>query len=123
MIRRRSNRRGGPGVVGTVARTAVIAGTATAVSHSVSGAMTAKEQEKQQARTAGQATAKPQADMQEMTQQMEVLQAQQTQASVAPAASAGMDIIAQLQQLAEMKTSGLLSDAEFEAAKVRVLGS
>lgn len=123
MMRRRAIRRGGPGVVGTVARTAVVAGTATAVSHRVSGRMTAREQETQQAEMADQAAMQTQADIEEMRQQMEVMQAQQAQAAVSPVTGAGTDVIARLQQLAEMKNAGLLSDAEFEAAKARVLGS
>lgn len=60
-----------------------------------------------------------------MKQQLEVMQAQQAQAAVSPAPVAGIgtDVIAQLQQLAEMKNAGLLSDAEFEAEKARILGS
>ncbi len=37
------------------------------------------------------------------------------------AASGQSDLIAQLQQLAQLKQAGVLSDAEFEAAKARLL--
>jgi Short C-terminal domain len=125
-MRRRAAPRRGPGVVGTVARTAVIAGTATAVSRGVSGSMNAKADAAQQAQAA---KVQQQADIQSMQQQLESLQVQQTQAAVAPAAptaapaAAGPDLIAQLQQLGDLKTAGLLTDAEFEAAKARILGS
>jgi hypothetical protein len=120
LMRRSSSRRSGPGVVNTVARTALIAGTATAVS----GSVAAKGQQKQQAQAAQQAAAaQSDAELQEMKRQMESLQAQQvTQAvSPAPAPAGGSDMIAQLQQLGEMKAAGILTDAEFEAAKARVL--
>lgn len=42
-------------------------------------------------------------------------------AAAAPAASAGSDRIAKLQQLAELKQAGILSDAEFEAEKAKIL--
>lgn len=123
-MRRRSRARRGPGVVGTVARTAMIAGTATAVSHGVSGRMANRAQQ-QQTQSAGQTAPEPQVDMDAMQEQLNALQAQQAQAAVTPTPEpqAGTDVIGQLQQLGEMKTAGLLSDAEFEAAKALVLGS
>jgi hypothetical protein len=44
------NSRRGPGLIGTIARTAVIAGTATTVSKGVSGAMNASAQQQAQQR-------------------------------------------------------------------------
>jgi hypothetical protein len=118
---RRPARRTGPSVVGTVARTAVIAGTATAVSPGVSGSMNARALEAQQAQDT---KAQQQADIQAMQQQLASLQAQQTQTAVAPApAETGPDLLAQLQQFEDLKTAGLLSDAEFDAAKASVLAS
>lgn len=121
-MRRSAARRSGPGVVNTVARTALIAGTATAVS----GSVAAKGQQKQQAQAAQQASAaQSQDELEAMKQQMDSLQAQQvTQAASAPPVATpagGNDMIAQLQQLGEMKAAGILTDAEFEAAKARVL--
>lgn len=40
-----------------------------------------------------------------------------------PAPAGGADRIAQLQQLAELKGMGILTDAEFEAEKARILAS
>lgn len=81
--------RRGPGLVGMMARTAVVAGTATAVSGSVSR----RQQQK----------------------------AQQQQAP-APAAVSTDDQIAQLQELAKLKDSGVLTQAEFDAKKQQILG-
>ena len=116
--------RRGPGLVGTMARTAVIAGTATAVS----GAVVDQQQEAGQQATAE----KPALDDQ---QEMAAMQAQQAEAALTPTAPApatapaaaaappATDLTAQLMQLADLKTAGMLSDAEFEAAKAKLLGS
>ena len=85
-----------------IARTAAIAGTATAVSNRVS--------RRQQNRWA---------------QQDEQQYAQQPQ--YAPAADTGTgtcsDPIAQLKDLAELKSQGILTEAEFEAQKAKILAS
>src|SRR5262245_41701007 len=140
MMRRAAIRRG-PGLVGTVARTAVIAGTATAVS----GAVVGHQQKKQAAQQQDAYESQQVADMQA---QLDAMQAQQAQAAMAPQAppayaapppayaapaaapaapgaapAGGVDIAGQLQQLAALKAQGILSDAEFEAAKAKLLGS
>jgi hypothetical protein len=131
MMRRAAIRRG-PGLVGTVARTAVIAGTATAVS----GHMVDKRNQKAAAQQQEAYESQQVADMQA---QLDAMQAQQAQQAMAPAAPAyappapvapaapapasGVDIAGQLQQLATLKAQGILSDAEFEAAKAKLLGS
>jgi len=97
-----------PGLIRGMARTAVIAGTATSVSNRVS--------RRQYNRWAAQ-------DEQESEQQ------QQQQAPPAPTApppapsAGGDDRLAQLQQLAELKQQGILTDEEFAAEKARILGS
>ncbi|MFL5726129.1 MAG: SHOCT domain-containing protein [Chloroflexota bacterium] len=124
MMRRGAMRRG-PGLVGTMARTAVIAGTATAVSGAVVDRRNRKNDAQQQDVNESQQVA-------DMQAQLDVMQAQQAQQSMAaaapsavppPAAPAGVDIAGQLQQLASLKAQGILSDAEFEAAKAKLLGS
>lgn len=96
-------RRGRPGLIGMAARTAVVAGTATAVSGNV--------QRRQQAR----------ADQQYEAQQYEAQQQQAAQAP--PAAPAGdTDIVAEIQKLATLRDQGILSDDEFAAAKAKLLG-
>jgi hypothetical protein len=81
-----------------VARTAVIAGTATAVSNRVS--------RRQANRWAGQ---------EDQGQQQEQYQ------EPAPAAAPAADPLDQLKQLGELKASGVLTDAEFEAQKAKIL--
>lgn len=116
-------RAGRPGLLGMMARTAVVAGTATAVSGAVAGHQRAKQAEKQQERAAEQAAFDSQQQLAELQQQMVSMQAVQAAGAV-PAASAasGDDLMARLNQLAEMRASGILTDAEFEAAKARILG-
>ena len=89
-------RRRGPGVVGTMARTAVVAGTATAVSGRVARRQASKYQQ-QQAAPAAEAPAEAQS---------------------APVD----DTTAQLQQLAELHAQGVLTDEEFAAKKAQILG-
>lgn len=99
-----------PGLLRGVARTAVIAGTATAVSNRVS--------RRQAGRWASQA------DQQEQQQQAAAQQAQQQQAQTAqaqPAADPMAGKIEQLKQLAALKDQGILTDAEFQAQKAAIL--
>ncbi|CAM3046535.1 SHOCT domain-containing protein [Prescottella defluvii] len=103
----RAGRRGRPGLLGTVARTAVIAGTAQATSNAVNrrGQQRAAEQ---QAYAEQQAAAVP---------------APQPTPPPAPspAAPAGDDLVSKLQQLGQLHQSGVLSDDEFAAAKAQLL--
>lgn len=90
-----------PGLLRAVGRTAVVAGTATAVSGRVS--------RRQQGRWADQ----------EQQQQEEAYAAQQ---AAAPPAAAEPDYMAELQELAKLKEQGILSEEEFEAKKKQLLG-
>lgn len=116
-------RMGRPGLIGMAARTAVVAGTATAVSGNVQRRQAQRAQDKydQQQYEAEQ----QQAQMQQMAQQAAAQQAAQQQAAAAAApaapASAGDDMMAQLQQLATLHSQGILSDDEFSAAKAKLL--
>ena len=87
-------RRRGPGLVGAAARTAVVAGTATAVS----GRVARRQQDK--------------------------YAAQEEAAAPAPAAAAPAEpeYMAELQQLAQLRDQGILSPEEFEAKKKQILG-
>ncbi len=87
-----------PGLIRGVARTAVVAGTATAVSNRVS-----RRQADRWAQQ-GYYDQQPQA------------------APAAPAAPAQTDTIAQLKELGQLRDSGVLSEAEFEAQKAKLLG-
>jgi Short C-terminal domain len=108
-------RMGRPGLMGTMARTAVIAGTATAVSGSVSRSQQQKAAGQQQAAAAQQQAMVDQAAAQAAAQ----VQAQQ---APAPATTAADDTMAQIQKLGELKAAGLLTDEEFAAAKAKALG-
>lgn len=96
-----------PGLLRGVARTAVIAGTASAVSGRV--------QRRQAARFAEQ-------DAQTAAARSEAYYAQMAPAP-APAAPAGASVVDQLKDLAELKNQGILTDAEFQAQKAKILGS
>jgi len=97
-----------------VAHTAVIAGTASATA----GAVNRHQQGK----------AEQQAEQQQYEAQQQQLYAQQAaaaqaaQAAPAPAAAGGNDLLAQIEQLGRLHASGVLSDAEFAAAKAKLLG-
>ena len=97
------------GLIRGVARTAVIAGTATAVSNRVSRR---------------QANRWSQQEEQQYYQQQAAAQQQQAAAAPPPAAAPSApaaDPIEQLKQLAELKNQGILTDAEFEAQKAKIL--
>lgn len=117
MMRRR--RVGRPGLMGTVARTAVVAGTATAVAGGVRGHQQQKAAGEQQAAADQQQEMVDQAAAQAAAQ----VQAQQTAAAPAPAPAAAEDpTIAKLKELGDLKAQGLLTDDEFSAAKAKLLG-
>jgi tyrosyl-tRNA synthetase len=109
-------RMGRPGLVGTMARTAVIAGTATAVV----GGMQGRQQSRAQAANEQQA-----AEQQAMEQQAQI-DAMQSQLASAPAQQAAAapedDTLTKLAKLGQMKEAGLIDDSEFAAAKAKVLG-
>jgi len=86
-----------------VARTAVIAGTATSVSNRVS--------KRQGERWAAQ------------EQQQYAQQAPPPQAAPAAPAAGGGSTIDQLKELGELKAQGILTEEEFAAQKAKILGS
>ena len=117
-------RRRGPGLVRTVARTAVVAGTASAVAggvhHRQAQRWGAQEAEQQAAVDQQQAEYDQQQQMAQMQQQMAAMQAQQANAAMGAGAGGG-DVMTQLQKLADMKQAGILTDEEFAAAKAKLL--
>ncbi len=93
-------RMGRPGLVGTMARTAVVVGTATAVSGSVKNKQEQKHEAAEQQTAAAEAAAAP-----------------------APAPEpAADDPMEKVKQLGELHAQGLLTDEEFAAAKAKALG-
>jgi hypothetical protein len=91
-----------PGLLRGMARTAVVAGTATAVSNRVS--------RRQANRWAAQ------------DQQAYAPAPQQYAPPPPPSGSGGSDQIEQLKELAVLKEQGVLTDEEFAAQKARILG-
>jgi hypothetical protein len=92
------------GLIRGMARTAVVAGTATAVSNRVS--------RRQAGRWAAQEEYAP-------PPQQQAYAAPPPQAAPAPAG--GSDVIAQLERLGQLRDNGVLTDAEFAAQKARLL--
>jgi phosphoglycolate phosphatase-like HAD superfamily hydrolase len=88
-----------------IARTAVVAGTATAVSNRVS--------RRQANRWSSQ-------EEQQYAQQQQYAQPAPAPAPPAPEAP---DMVTQLKQLAELKDQGILTEAEFDAQKAKLLAA
>jgi membrane protease subunit (stomatin/prohibitin family) len=87
-----------PGLIRGVARTAVVAGTATTVSNRVSRRQASRWAEQDQ-------------------------QAEYQQAPPPAAAPAAVDPVQQLKELGELRDKGVLTEEEFAAQKAKVLGS
>jgi transcription initiation factor TFIID subunit TAF12 len=97
-----------------MARTAVIAGTATAVSGGV---------QRRQAERAEQAQQQQWDQQQQWAAQQQAAAPAPAPAAAAPAPAAEESVVDQLTKLADLKAQGILSDEEFEAAKAKVLAS
>jgi Short C-terminal domain len=93
-------RRRGPGLVRAAATTAVVAGTAGAVRHRQDQKYARQDQEAYEQEAA----------------------AQQAYAAPPAAAPAAPDYAAELEQLAQLKAQGILTEEEFEAKKKQILG-
>ncbi|MFC9984609.1 SHOCT domain-containing protein [Microbacterium keratanolyticum] len=108
---------GRPGLIGLAARTAVVAGTASAVQ----GASMRHQQE----RARGQYEQQQYEAAQQQAQFEAAAQSAAAQyaapAPSAPPAQGADDMIAKLQQLASLRDSGVLSESEFAAAKQKLL--
>ena len=111
-------RMGRPGLAGTMARTAVIAGTATAVSGSVRNRQEASAQQAADA----QADQQLQAALQQQAAAEQAAQPAAAQPPPPPPAPAGDDLIASLERLGTLHAQGALTDEEFGAAKAKLLG-
>jgi hypothetical protein len=102
-----------PGLLRGVARTAVVAGTATVVSNRVSR------------RQANRWSTQEEAASYEQQQyaQPQYAQPQYAQPQYAPASAAPEpDALSQLQKLGDLKAQGILTEAEFQAQKAKILG-
>ena len=95
-----------PGLLRGVARTAVIAGTATTVSNRVSRRQSERWAAQEAPPQPQEAPPPPQA----------------APAPAAPAAPAAGSTIDQLKELGELKSQGILTEEEFAAQKAKLLG-
>jgi len=102
------------GLIGGIARTAVVAGTATAVSNRVSRRQANRWQEKDQQQADAAAAEEQQAAPQQQAYAPPPPQ---------PQAPAETDMLTQLQQLGELRSAGVLTEEEFAAQKAKILGS
>ncbi|MEV4615898.1 SHOCT domain-containing protein [Kitasatospora sp. NPDC049258] len=103
MLGRSVRRAGRPGVLGMAARTAVVAGTATAVSGRVSRRQDERATAQQEAQAPPPAAPPP---------------------ATPPAPAGGLtdEDISSLERLGKLHQQGVLSDQELAAAKARILG-
>lgn len=110
-----------PGLIRGVARTAAIAGTATAVSNRVSRRQANRWAQQEQERYTQQ---QPQYSQPQYSQPQyaEPAPAQPAPAQPAPAAP-GSSTIDQLKELAALYQQGILTDDEFAAQKAKILAS
>jgi Short C-terminal domain len=99
-----------PGLLRGVARTAVIAGTATAVSNRVSRRQANRWAQEDQSAYAEPQYAEPQYAQPQYVQE-------------APPPPPAADPIEQLTKLGQLRDSGVLTEEEFEAQKAKILGS
>ena len=104
------------GLLRMAARTAVVAGTATAVSNRVSRRQANRWESKEEEQAAAQGGYPPQDQGQPQQQYAPPPPAP------APEATPEDSDVAKLQQLAQLHSQGVLSDEEFAAAKAKVLG-
>lgn len=126
MRRTAPQRSSSPGILESVAKTAVLAGTATITT----GAIVGSQKKKQASAQQKQADA---AQLQELEQEVAQMQAQQVAAAAPPppaqpvqtqpveAGPTKEDLLVQLSKLGELKAQGLLSEEEFAAAKTAIL--
>lgn len=112
-------RRRGPGLARTAARTAVVAGTATAVVGGVSSRQHQRAVQSQQ-------MAEYEAAQQQAALEQAAAQAVASQQAAAPQAAAPppaqTDTIAQLEKLAQMHHQGVITAEEFSVMKAKLLG-
>jgi hypothetical protein len=118
LVRRGIGRVGRPGLVGTMARTAVVAGTATAVV----GGMSRHQQAKAQQSAEAQAYEQQQQQAQIDAAAAAAVAAQAPPPAAAPAGATEEDKFAELTKLGELKAQGILTEEEFAAQKAKILG-
>jgi hypothetical protein len=110
------------GLIGGMARTAVVAGTATAVSNRVSRRQSNRWAQNDQSMYTPAYMAPQPAQPQYAQPVYQQAPPPPPAPAPQPAIGAGSDdTLAQLRQLADLHTQGILTDAEFAAAKAKIL--
>jgi hypothetical protein len=110
------------GLIGGMARTAVVAGTATAVSNRVSRRQANRwAQSDQSMYTPAYMAPQPMQPQQYAQPVYQQAPPPPPPAPAAPAGDGGDETLAQLRQLADLHNQGILDDAEFAAAKAKIL--
>ncbi len=109
------------GLIGGMARTAVVVGTATAVRGRVSRRQQTRWAQEDQAAYAAQPQAAPPPQYAQPAPQYAQPAPQYAQPAPPPAAPAD-DVYAQLRKLAELKDAGILTEEEFASKKAQLLG-
>ncbi|MFN8019260.1 MAG: SHOCT domain-containing protein [Acidimicrobiales bacterium] len=110
-----------PGLLRGVARTAVVAGTATAVSGRVQRRQAEKFADRDQAIAANRGQGYYEGAQQAQYQQPQYAPPP-PQYAPPPPAEPQVDMVAELKQLAELHDQGILTDEEFAAQKAKILG-
>ena len=98
------------GLLGTMAKTAVVSGTATATRSAIN-------------RRQADKNVAAYSHAQQQVQGQQVQYAQPAPAAAAPAPAAQDDTISQLERLGKLKDQGVLTEQEFEDQKAKILGS
>ena len=107
-----------PGLLRGVARTAVVAGTASAVS----GRVQRRQAEKYAGRDAQIAADRSQAYQQDMAEQAPPPQQAYAPPPPPPEPAPQVDVVGQLRELAQLRDDGILTEEEFAAQKAKILG-
>jgi len=104
---------GRPGLIGLAARTAIVAGTASATVGAVN---------RHQANKARQQYEAGQYEQQQYVPVPAPAQEPAAPAAAPQAAPGGNDLVSRIKELGDLHESGVLTDKEFEAAKSKLLG-
>jgi hypothetical protein len=98
------------GLLGTVAKTAVVSGTASATRNAVN-------------RRQADKNVRAYSEAEQQVQGQQVAYAPPQQAAPEPAAPSQDDTISQLERLGALKDQGVLTEEEFQAQKAKILGT
>ena len=112
-----------PGLLRGVARTAVVAGTATAVSGRVARRQARRYAGEDQAIAANRGAGYAQGYQSVGYEQAGYQQAGYQQVAPPPPPAEAPDLVQQLRELADLKTAGILTNEEFAAQKAKLLAS